>query len=140
MDSAGLWATLFQRAGVDLMCPFLDSRMIRLALNLPASVRYTYRKPKALLKAALAQRVTPEIAYRVKLGFGQPIFEWLRPGGQLSGPVSRLGNHGFLAPGAVGGPTWFSYSALCYDLWHRQFIERRSLPMEMPQPSETAAA
>jgi asparagine synthetase B (glutamine-hydrolysing) len=52
-----------------------------LALQLPASVRYAFRKPKALLKAALAQRVTPEIAYRVKLGFGQPIFEWLRPGG-----------------------------------------------------------
>jgi asparagine synthase (glutamine-hydrolysing) len=123
MDSAGLWATLFQRAGVDLFCPFLDSRMIRLALNLPAHVRYSFRQPKALLKAALAQRVTPEIAHRVKLGFGQPIFEWLRPGGQLSGPVSRIGSHGFLAPGAVGSPNWFSYSALCYDLWYRTFIE-----------------
>jgi asparagine synthase (glutamine-hydrolysing) len=123
MDSAGLWATLFQRAGVDLLCPFLDSRMIRLALNLPPHLRYTFRRPKALLKAALAQRVTPEIAYRVKLGFGQPIFEWLRTGGQLSGPVSRIRGHGFLAPGAVGGPNWFSYSALCYDVWHRTFID-----------------
>ncbi|MFQ3594223.1 MAG: asparagine synthase C-terminal domain-containing protein, partial [Gemmataceae bacterium] len=140
IDSAGLWATLFQREGLDLMCPFLDSRMIRLALNLPRCVRYTFRKPKALLKAALAQRVTPEIAYRVKLGFGQPIFEWLRPGGQLSGPVSRIARHGFLAPGTVGGPTWISYSALCYDVWYRHFIERRTQPIETVVESECSAA
>jgi len=140
VDSAGLWATLFQRQGVDLLCPFLDSRMLRLALQLPSCVRYAFRKPKALLKTALAQRVTPEIAYRVKLGFGQPIFEWLRPGGQLSGSVARIGRHGFLAPGTVGGPTWFTYSALCYDLWYRRFIERTSSPIPFPAESEASAA
>jgi len=140
VDSAGLWATLFQREGVDLLCPFLDSRMLRLALQLPASVRYAFRKPKALLKAALAQRVTPEIAYRVKLGFGQPIFEWLRPGGQLSGAVTRMSRHGFLAPGTVSGPTWFTYSALCYDMWYRHFIERASPPIQYLLESEASAA
>ncbi|MFO0842180.1 MAG: hypothetical protein U0797_07225 [Gemmataceae bacterium] len=56
VDSAGLWATLFHRAGADLLCPFLDSRMLRLALNLPAEVRFRFRRPKDLLKRALARR------------------------------------------------------------------------------------
>ncbi|MFO0930459.1 MAG: asparagine synthase-related protein [Gemmataceae bacterium] len=47
MDSAGLWTTLFNRAGMDLLCPFLDSRMVRLALRLPPDVRYRFRRPKA---------------------------------------------------------------------------------------------
>src|SRR5205085_5734410 len=81
MDSAGLWATLFQRAGVDLLCPFLDSRMLRLALNLAPEVRYRFRRPKDLLKRALARHAGPALAMRSKLGFGQPSFEWLAPGG-----------------------------------------------------------
>src|SRR5262249_8068832 len=31
MDSASLWTRLFNRAGADLLCPFLDSRIMRLA-------------------------------------------------------------------------------------------------------------
>ncbi|MGL4554138.1 MAG: asparagine synthase-related protein, partial [Gemmataceae bacterium] len=138
MDSAGLWATMFQRAGVDLLCPFLDSRMIRLALNLPHEVRYTFRRPKAVLKAALSRRAPAEIATRVKLGFGQPVFEWLRPGGQLASLVSRVAGHGGVRA-EVGPPTWFTYSAVCYDVWHRLFIER-SLPRPVgPTPARREA-
>ena len=76
-ESASLWATLFNRAGADLLCPFLDSRVLRLALNLPPAVRYRFRRPKDLLKRALARAVIGPLANRRKLGFGQPIFEWL---------------------------------------------------------------
>jgi asparagine synthase (glutamine-hydrolysing) len=128
MDSAGLWVTLFNRAGVDLLCPFLDSRMLRLALNLPPSVRYRFRRPKDLLKRALARRAPAELATRTKLGFGQPIFEWLGAGGQLRSAVERLGLHEFVEPATLERvrqhPTWFLYSLLCYDTWHRLFIER----------------
>lgn len=134
MDSAGLWATLFQRAGVDLLCPFLDSRMLRLALNLPSQVRYTFRRPKAVLKTALAHRTTSEIATRVKLGFGQPIFEWLQPEGQLAALVARIDGHGLPRPEllreSMQRPTWFTYSAMCYGVWHRLFVER-SIPRTM---------
>src|SRR6185437_16626013 len=91
MDSASLWTTLFNRAGADLLCPFLDSRMLRLALNLAPEVRYRFRRPKDLLKRALARQAPGELAVRTKLGFGQPIFEWLAPGGQLRPMVERLG-------------------------------------------------
>jgi asparagine synthase (glutamine-hydrolysing) len=142
VDSAGLWATLFHRGGVDLLCPFLDSRMLRLALNLPAAVRYPFRRPKALLKQALARRAPRELATRVKLGFGQPVFEWLAPGGQLRGMVERIGVHDFVDPAVLGRvlgrPSWFLYSLLCYDAWRGLFIDR-SLPRPAgPTPSRRA--
>jgi hypothetical protein len=126
VDSAGLWATLFQKAGVDLLCPFLDSRVVRLALNLAPEVRYRFRRPKDLLKRALARHAGEELARRCKLGFGQPIFEWLAPGGQLAPLVGRLGTHDFVEPGTLRRvrcrPTWFLYSLVVYDVWHQQFI------------------
>jgi asparagine synthetase B (glutamine-hydrolysing) len=131
MDSAGLWATLFNAAGQDLLCPFLDTRVLRLALSLPGPVRHPFRRPKAVIKQALARQAPTELATRCKLGFGQPIFEWLAPGGQLASLVERIGAHEFV-DGTVlercrRRPTWFLYSLLCYDLWHKLFIER-SLP------------
>jgi hypothetical protein len=140
-DSASLWTTLFNAAGSDLLCPFLDSRMLRLALNLPRDVRYRFRRPKDLLKRALARHVGDELANRPKLGFGQPVFEWLAPGGQLRPLTLRLGRHEFADQAALERslrrPNWFLYSLLCYDLWHRVFIER-SLPRSKADRAEWA--
>jgi asparagine synthase (glutamine-hydrolysing) len=101
--------------------------MLRFALNLPPAVRYPFRRPKELLKRAL-ERVAPrEVARRRKLGFGQPIFEWLAPGGQLRPLVERIGAYDFIRPEelerAKAQPSWFLYSLLCYDLWHKMFID-----------------
>ena len=95
-ESASLWATLFNRAGSDFLCPFLDSRVLRLAINLPPAVRYRFRRPKDLLKRALARAVPEPLANRRKLGFGQPIFEWLAPGGQLRSLVERIAAYDFI--------------------------------------------
>jgi asparagine synthase (glutamine-hydrolysing) len=127
-DSASLWTTLFNQAGGDLYCPFLDSRLLRLAVNLPHGIRFPYRRPKGLLKDALARHVPRDIVERVKLGFGQPIVEWLGPGGQLQPYVKRIGHYDFLPAAvrtsALARPGWFLYSLLCFDLWHKIFIER----------------
>lgn len=139
MDSAGLWATLFNSAGVDLLCPFLDSRMLRLALHLPADVRYRFRRPKDLLKRTLARHGGAELATRPKLGFGQPIFEWLSAGGQLRPLVERLASYPFLDRATLqrleARPTWFLNSLLVYDIWHKMFIER-----SQPRPSAATPA
>ncbi|MFO0881188.1 MAG: asparagine synthase C-terminal domain-containing protein [Gemmataceae bacterium] len=128
MDSAGLWSTMFHRAGADLLCPFLDSRVLRLALNLPPQVRYKFRRPKDALKRALKRRAPAVLATRSKLGFGQPIFEWLREGGQLRPMVEGLGEHPFVEPAMLqrlrSQPNWFLYSLVVYDTWHRLFIDR----------------
>jgi asparagine synthase (glutamine-hydrolysing) len=127
-ESASLWTTLFNRAGADLLCPFLDSRVLRLALNLPPAVRYRFRRPKDLLKRALARAVPPALAGRAKLGFGQPVFEWLAKGGQLRPLAERIGPYDFVDRAALvrslARPNWFLYSLLCYDLWHKRFVDR----------------
>jgi asparagine synthase (glutamine-hydrolysing) len=134
MDSAALWTTLFDRAGLDLLCPFLDSRVLRLVLGLPAHVRYPFRRPKDLLKQALRRHLPAAFVERPKLGFGQPIFEWLAPGGQLRPLVDRINPHPFVDPRTLARtrarPTWFLFSLLCYDLWHKLFIERT-----LPRPA-----
>ncbi len=126
-DSAALWTGLFNREGGDLLCPFLDSRVLRLSLSLPPGERFPFRRPKALLRHVLARYAPSPIAARSKRGFGQPIFEWMAPGGQLRPLVEQIGNHDFLDRGVLARcrerPTWFLYTLLCYDLWHKQFIE-----------------
>jgi asparagine synthetase B (glutamine-hydrolysing) len=139
MESASLWTTLFNRAGADLLCPFLDSRIVRLALNLSPAVRFRFRRPKDLLKRALARLAPAELATRTKLGFGQPIFEWLAPGGSLRPLVDRITPYEFVDVKLLARmrqrPTWFLYSLLVYDLWHKLFIER-SLPRSLSDASE----
>jgi asparagine synthase (glutamine-hydrolysing) len=126
IDSASLWTTLFNGAGADLLCPFLDSRLLRLVFSLAPRQRYRFRRPKHLLKAALVRHAPPELAHREKLGFGQPVFEWLRPGGQLRPLAERIGEYEFVSASvrrsALARPGWFLYSLLCYDLWHKLFI------------------
>ena len=76
------------------------------------------------------------LAYRGKLGFGQPIFEWLAPGGQLRPLVEQIGHYDFLAPDlratALARPGWFLYSLLCFDLWHKLFIDRSLSRTSLP--------
>jgi asparagine synthase (glutamine-hydrolysing) len=142
MDSASLWTTLFHRAGADLFCPFLDSRVLRFALSLPATARYPFRRPKDLLRRALARHAPQELVRRPKLGFGQPIFEWLRPGGQLRGLVEAIGDYDFVDRSTLqrvsAEPTWFLSSLLCYDLWHKRFIDR-TLDSRPPKADAAAA-
>jgi asparagine synthase (glutamine-hydrolysing) len=128
-DTASLWTGLFNLEGCDMRCPFLDSRMIRFAIGLRPEERYPFRKPKELLKRALRRRAPAVLADRSKRGFGQPIFEWLAVGGQLRPLVDRIGDYDFVDPRALAEarerPNWFLYSLLCFDVWHKLFIEKR---------------
>lgn len=131
MDSAALWTTLFNRWQGDLCCPFLDSRVIGLALSIAPEHRFPAGQPKDLLKRALCRHMPHDLVYRGKLGFGQPIFEWLAPGGQLRAHAEAIDDYPFVEHGALATalarPNWFLYSLLCYDIWHKLFI-RQSLP------------
>jgi hypothetical protein len=145
IDSASLWTTLFNRAGADLYCPFLDSRMLGFVFNLQPAARFPFRRPKALLKAALVRNGVGALADKPKLGFGQPIFEWLGPGGQLRPLVDAISPHDFLdrrtLQSSLARPNWFLYSLLCFDLWHKLWIERslpRTAGLEFGRPTVAA--
>lgn len=128
MNSASLWTTLFNSVGADLHCPFLDSRLLRFVINLPRRTRFPFRQPKQLLKRALAQQATPELAYRKKLGFGQPIFEWMSVNDQLHPRIQQIDDYDFLRGESISelqqNPGWFLYTLLCFDIWHKLFIQR----------------
>lgn len=127
IDSTSLWKTLFNREGVDLFCPFLDSRIFQVAINIRPDYRFRFRRPKDLLKQALSRRVPSEIVHRKKLAFGQPIFEWMAPGGQLRPLVDQIGEYDFVPRDVLARarerPNWFLYTLLCYDIWHKVFID-----------------
>ena len=102
-DSGALWTTLFNQEGCEMLCPFLDSRMIGLAVSILPKYRYPFGKPKELLKQVLRRHAPPLLAGRSKLGFGQPVFEWLAPGGSLHSLVQQIGHHDFVSPDVLAG-------------------------------------
>jgi asparagine synthase (glutamine-hydrolysing) len=127
MHTASLWTTIFSNAGITLYFPFVDTRMLRLAVNLDHSWRFDPHQPKRLLKKALARYLPPEIVYRAKLTWGQPIFEWLAPNGCLRPLVDEIRTDDFVPratlEAAKAKPNWFLFSLLCYDIWFKNFIE-----------------
>jgi hypothetical protein len=127
-ELASLWTNLCEYQGVHLLCPFLDSRLLGVVLSIEPQYHFSRMEPKWLLKEALCRHTSPELAHRSKLAFGQPIFEWLAPGGQLRPLVDAIGAYDFVQRDvleeAKARPNWFLYSLLCYDLWHKLFIEK----------------
>ena len=111
-----------------MICPFLDSRLLRFVLSLPRDVRFQYKEPKKVLKDALLQFMPRDMVFRQKLAFGQPIFQWMKPGGQLRDMVESLStaDYPFVTSQVLDAekkePTWFLFSLLCYDIWKRQFF------------------
>ncbi len=128
METASLWTASFEREGAALLCPYMDSRLLRLAVNTAPRYRFSSQEPKWAIKQALCRHAPRELVHRPKLGFGQPIFEWLSPAGQLRPLVDAIGQYDFVnlevLEEAKARPNWFLYSLLCYDLWHKLFIER----------------
>src|SRR5262249_16569835 len=127
-NAASLTVNLFAREGAALFCPFLDSRVLRVVMNLATRQRFRFRRPNSLLKRSLARHGHAALAYRQKLSFGQPIFEWLAPGGQLRSLVEQIDRYVFLDSRTVeevkAKPSWFLFSLLCYDLWHKMYVAR----------------
>lgn len=118
--------------GVSLECrePFLDHRLVGLALALPTSLKLAGDTPKSVLKKAVRGLVPDRLIDRRKQGFGVPIQDWFLKG---LGPVVREEIDGFLTATDVldrstvndlfarqdGVHLWFLYNLAA---WHRHFI------------------
>lgn len=126
-DTCSLWGELFEAAGVRLWFPFMDSRLLRVAANIDPRFRFAYRQPKWVLKTALRRHMPGEFVRRPKLAFAQPIYEWLAEGGQLRSLVERIDEYEFVDEHtlvrAKKSPNAFLYCLLCYDIWHKLFIQ-----------------
>lgn len=128
ITTGAFMTTILNYGGVRLFAPFVDSRLLKLVFNLSPRERFRFRQPKSLLKRSLDRNGHGILAHRQKLGWGQPIFEWLSPGGQLRPLVEEMDDHDFVDPTALAEakarPNWFLYTLLCFDLWHKMFVSR----------------
>jgi asparagine synthase (glutamine-hydrolysing) len=71
IDGATMYHSLEARA------PLLDQYIWEFGVAIPASVRMQGGRPKAVLRAIVKRRVSPETAARKKQGFTVPIERWL---------------------------------------------------------------
>ena len=125
--TASYWSQLFAENGLVMCSPFLDSRMIRAALNIDDAAHFVTGNPKQVLKKALLRHVSADVVNRPKLGFGQPIFEWLSPGGPLRERVEAIRTFDWFDEktkrGLLQKPNWFLWTMLCYDIWYDTMID-----------------
>jgi hypothetical protein len=117
LQSVGQAVALFHSAGKHLLCPLFDSRLLHLGDE------FQVPDPQRLLP--------PKVWRPLPRRQAEPLFDFLAPGGHLRSLVDGLGSYAFVDDRTLerekSRPGWFLYSLVCYDLWHRLFIEG-SLP------------
>lgn len=64
--------------GLEARVPFLDNRMIDLALSMPSSLKLKGSSGKYILKEAMRDHLSQEILHRPKQMFTVPIGEWFK--------------------------------------------------------------
>lgn len=64
--------------GLEVRSPFLDTKLVEFAFNLPYEYKVRNGEQKHILKDILAEYMPSDFVYRCKQGFGAPIEQWLR--------------------------------------------------------------
>ena len=134
---------------IEARLPFLDYRLVELALSLPDDQRIEGTTPKAILRRALADRIPAKVlARRDKMGFETPADVWLRS--RYAGETRRRlltpgPHHAWLDPGALAGELE-DYLAgrraiglqvwrwLSLESWARQYLAADPRVVERPEP------
>lgn len=114
VDRASMSQSLESRA------PFLDHRIVQMAMAIPNRVNAASQDRKWLLKGILAKYLPPHLFERPKKGFSVPIAQWLRGplktwAGDLLNP-GRIEQEGFFDPALVK-QKWDEHQADKRD-WH----------------------
>jgi asparagine synthase (glutamine-hydrolysing) len=66
-------------ASVECRTPFLDHRLVQLAVNLPLQYRLHGRTDKWVLKQVAARYLPHDVVFRKKVGFPLPVSDYLAP-------------------------------------------------------------
>jgi asparagine synthase (glutamine-hydrolysing) len=130
--------------GLECRSPFLDHRVVELALAMPLrrKLRLRQGRSKVVLKQAFADLLPPAIRSRSKMGFGVPIDRWFR--GELKDELravlldpAALGR-GLFRPEAVTtlieehtqgrrDHAYKLWALLMLELWFRNHVDRADL-------------
>ncbi len=111
--------------------PFLDHRLVELAMAIPTGVRTQGSRSKPILKGLFRNKLPDGIIDRPKRGFGVPLNDWLA--GRLGETIERelkrfCVDTGFFDIRGVtdmmqGSSPFRSWYLFNFALWHRHFIE-----------------
>ena len=66
--------------GLECRSPFLDHRLVELAITMPTSAKYRRGRGKRILREAFGDLLPASIWKRPKMGFGVPLDHWFRNG------------------------------------------------------------
>jgi asparagine synthase (glutamine-hydrolysing) len=131
---------------IETRLPFLDYRLVELALSLPDDQRISGTTTKAILKRSLRDAIPPSVLARTdKMGFETPADVWLR--GRYAAEMRRRllepsPLHDWLDPHALGREL-DAYQAgrpiglqvwrwLALESWSRQYLARDPRVIERP--------
>jgi asparagine synthase (glutamine-hydrolysing) len=122
--------------GIEARVPFLDHRLVDLALNLPDHLKVVAGQGKWILRKLAERYLPPAVVHREKHGFSVPLSVWFR--GELRGFVrdvldpAALRRVGVFAPEAVARlvayhdrrPDFLTshmvFNLVCFQLWHER--------------------
>jgi asparagine synthase (glutamine-hydrolysing) len=137
-------------ASLEVRAPILDHHVVEWAARLPERLKFRDGRGKYLLRKLAARVGVPQkVLNRPKQGFALPLVHWMR--GELKDDLlpilleARTLGRGYFNPKAVrrlldehrrgrrdhSAQIWM---LLMFELWHRNFLESRSVcaPIEMP--------
>jgi asparagine synthase (glutamine-hydrolysing) len=92
---------------LEVRCPFLDTRLVEWAVQLPDRMKIRGGQLKYVLKRAFKDMLPEEVLTRGKMGFGVPLGHWMRHDLRdfshdlLLGSSSKI--QGFVQPARVQG-------------------------------------
>ncbi len=134
---------LSMAASLEARSPILDHEFVEWVAGLPLKYKYRDGVRKYIFKKlAVRLGIPPELLHRRKSGFSMPLVHWMRHElkDSLLGILteSRTLQRGYFKPSAIrgmldehvrgrrnhAGALWL---LLVFELWHRNFLEARSL-------------
>jgi asparagine synthase (glutamine-hydrolysing) len=141
--------------GLECRQPFLDHRVVELAMGLPLDLKYRWGRGKRILEAAFGDWLPSEVFHRRKQGFGVPVDQWFR--GELQAMARDVlldatsTGRGYFRPGIVerlltehvegranhGRRIW---SLVVLELWHRQWMDGQEALTTPPRAVSRATA
>ena len=122
-------------ASIECRVPFLDHRLVRMAVNLPLPYRLHGRTDKWVVKQIAAQYLPKRVVYRQKVGFPLPVRDYLAPFARRDFfadgfCLQVLGMHqkGFLEALATwDGNIHEFFNLLALEIWGRLFVLGQSV-------------
>ena len=134
-------------SSLECRSPFLDHHVVELAARMPLSLKRRGRRGKRVLTDTFSDLLPAPIRRRRKMGFGVPLDKWFRNElkpllyEHLLSDTAR--DRGYfnqvvvrdLVEEHVDGRWDHSYrlwSLLCFEMWHRVFIDPATVPASAP--------